>query len=152
MRLHIITSLHARRPELMAILGLRGYRITAPRKMIAGLMERKHEGFTAQDLCDGLPSVGRATVFRTLKLFLEVGVICKLDGIDSAPIYSLCQSGHHHHTVCIICGSVEDLRLGTVERMLGTLCEDFPEQVVGHSFELYVDCKNRKNCPRNGKN
>ena len=148
MRRYIIMGLHPRHPDLMAVLGLRGYRITAPRKMIAGLMERRQEGLTAQELCDGLPSVGRATVFRTLKLFLEVGVICKLDGIDSAPIYSLCKSGHHHHIVCIRCGAVEDVRSGTVERMLGTLCEEFPEQVVGHSFELYVDCLN---CPRNDK-
>ena len=57
----------------MAVLGLRGYRITVPRRMIAGLMERKREGFTAEMLCEELPSVGRATVFRTIRLFVEVG-------------------------------------------------------------------------------
>ena len=150
MILHIMTRLHARHSDLMTVLGLRGYRITAPRKMLAGLMERKREGFTAEMLCEELPSVGRATVFRTIKLFVEVGALCKLATMDGAAAYILCRVGHHHHhhTVCIICGSVEDLRLGTVERMIGTMSEDFPEQVVGHSFELYVDCKN---CPRNNK-
>ena len=144
-----MTVLHSRHPDLMAVLCLRGYRVTIPRKMIVSLMEKKHEGFTAQALCEELPSVGRATVFRTLKLFLEIGVLCKLDSIGGAPIYSLCQRGHHHHSVCIKCGTVEEFRLATVERLLSAIGDEIPEQVVGHSIELYMDCKN---CARNGRN
>ena len=132
----------------MAVLGLRGYRITAPRRMIAGLMERKREGFTAEMLCEELPSVGRATVFRTIKLFVEVGALCKLATMDGASAYILCRVGHHHHTVCIRCGSVEDVRLGTVERLLHAIGDDLPGKVVGHSIELFVDCKS---CPSDSK-
>ena len=140
--------------NLMAILGERGYRSTVPRRMIANLLEQKSEGFTAQALCDELPSVGRATVFRTLKLFLEVGMLCKLDAIGGAPIYSLCRSGHHHHSVCVACGAVEEFRLATAERLMRSISRDIPGQVIGHRIEIYVDCfhKDCKNCPRNGKN
>jgi Fe2+ or Zn2+ uptake regulation protein len=141
------------RANLMAVLGERGYRITVPRMMIARLLEQKREGLTAQALCKELPAVGRATVFRTLKLFLEVGVLCKLDTMGGPPIYSLCERGHHHHSVCIVCGAVEEFRLSTVERLMGAISNDVPGQIIGHSIELYVDClyEDCKNCPRNGK-
>ena len=142
------------RPNLMAVLGERGYRSTVPRRMIANLLEQKSEGLTAQALCKELPSVGRATVFRTLKLFLEAGILCKLDTIGGAPIYSLCRGGHHHHSLCVVCGAVEEFRLATAERLLRTISSDIPGQVVGHRIEIYVDCfyKGCKDCPRNGKN
>ena len=147
-------AIMGQRPNLMAVLGERGYRTTVPRMMIARLLEQKREGFTAQALCDELPSVGRATVFRTLKLFMEAGILCKLDTLNGAPIYSLCERGHHHHSVCIVCGAVEEFRLATVERLMRDINSDVPGQVIGHRIELYVDCLHAdfKNCPRNGKN
>ena len=139
--------------NLMAAIVDRGYRSTVPRRMIANLLEQKGEGLTAQTLCKELPSVGRATVFRTLKLFLEAGMLCKLDTIGGAPIYSLCRGGHHHHSVCVKCGAVGEFRMATAERMLRAISSDIPGQVVGHRIELYVDCFTRdfENCPRNGK-
>ena len=109
--------------------------------MIARVLEEKREGFTAKDLCKELPHVGRATVFRTLKLFIEVGVLCKLEPMGGAPLYSVCGAGHHHHSVCILCGLVEELRSGTVEQMLRSISNDVPGEVVGHLIEFYVDCK-----------
>ena len=137
----------------MTALGERGYRITVPRMMIARLLEQKHEGFTAQALCEELPAVGRATVFRTLKLFLETGMLCKLDSPRRATIYSLCERGHHHHSVCVVCGAVEEFRLATAERLMRAIGNDIPGQVIGHRIELYVDCLHAdcKVCPRNGK-
>ncbi len=138
----------------MAVLGERGYRITVPRIMIARLLEQKHEGITAQALCEELPTVGRATVFRTLKLFLEAGMLCKIDSMGGAPIYSLCEKGHHHHSVCVVCGAVEEFRLATVEQLMRAISKEIPGQVVGHRIELYMDCfyADCNSCPRNGKN
>lgn len=145
------TEQHA---NLMAVLESRGYRTTVPRRMIARLLEQKREGLTAHALCEELPSVGRATVFRTLKLFLEAGVLCKLDTMAGAPIYSLCERGHHHHSVCVRCGAVDEFRLATIEQLMRAISKEIPGQVVGHRIEMYVDClyADCKNCPRNGKN
>ena len=142
------------RVRLMAAIGERGYRITVPRIMIARLIEQKHEGITAQALCEELPSVGRATVFRTLKLFLEAGMLCKVATMGGAPTYSLCEKGHHHHSVCVSCGAVEEFRLATVERLMRAISNDVSGQVIGHRIELYVGCfyADCENCPRNGTN
>ena len=142
-----MTTLLTSRPEIMAILEDRGYRSTAPRRAIIRVLDGKHEGFTAEEIVNELPGVGRATIFRTLKLLMEVGVICKLNLLDGAPRYSLSRVEHHHHTVCVRCGNVGEFRAATVERLMRTLGDDIPGDIVGHRIELYVTCDH---CLRSG--
>ncbi len=127
--------------NLMAVLEGLGYRATAPRKAIAKLIEQKHDGFTVEELSEELPSVGRATVYRTTKLLLEAGVVCKLAMIDGSQVYSLCQVGHHHHhSVCIQCGAVEEFRAAAVERLISAISAEIPGELIDHRIELYVVC------------
>jgi Fur family ferric uptake transcriptional regulator len=128
------------RPNLMAVLEDRGYRSTAPRQAIVNLLERKQSGFTVEEISEDLPSVGRATVYRTIKLLLGEGVICKLALMDGAPKYSLSRNEHHHHTVCVKCGEVGEFRAATVERLLRAIGGDIQGQVVGHRMEFYINC------------
>ena len=128
------------RPEIMAILEDRGYRATAPRRAIIRVLDEKQEGFSAEEVVSELPGVGRATIFRTIKLLMEAGVICRLNLIDGAPRYSLSRIEHHHHTVCVRCGNVGEFRAATVERLMRSLGDDIPGNIVGHRIELYVTC------------
>ena len=124
----------------MAVLEDRGYRSTAPRRAIAGILEGKQEGFTADEIGRELPRVGRATIFRTIKLLMEAGVICKLNLLDGAPRYSLSRVEHHHHTVCVECGDVGEFRATTIERLMKTIGDDIPGDIIGHRIEIYVTC------------
>ena len=134
-------------PDLMAVLESHGYRSTAPRRAIVRLLEQKQGGFTAEEISDELPSVGRATVYRTIKLFLEAGVICKLTLLEGAHLYLLCGVGHHHHSVCVECGEVEELRAAAVERLIRAVSADIRGEIVEHRLELYVNCGA---CPATG--
>ncbi len=135
--------------DIMDILEDRGYRATRPRYAVVQALYGKSEGFTAEEIIDELPGVGRATVFRTLKLLMEVGVVCKLNLLDGAPRYSLSRVEHHHHTVCVNCGNVGEFRAATIERILRGLNGDIPGDVVGHRIELYITC-NRCLAKRSG--
>lgn len=128
------------RPNIMAVLEDRGYRSTNSRRSIVHILEEKGSGFTAEEIGRELPSVGRATVFRTLKLLLEIGVICRLNLPDGAPKYSLSRVEHHHHTVCVVCGNVGEFRAATIERLMRSLSNEIPGDVVGHRIELYITC------------
>ena len=129
------------RPDLQAVLEDRGYRVTEPRRSVTNLLDLKEEGFGAEEICTELPGVGRATVYRTIKLLLDAGVICKLALPDGAPKYSLARVEHHHHTVCVRCGTVGEFRDTTIERLLRTMGGDISGEIVGHRMEFYIVCR-----------
>ena len=134
--------------NLMAVLEELGYRATAPRKAIAKLLEQKQDSFTVEALSEELPSVGRATVYRTIKLLLDAGAVCKLATIDGSQMYSLCRAGHHHHhSVCILCGAVEEFRAAAVERLISAVSAEITGEIIDHRIELYVICGL---CPSHG--
>ena len=129
------------RPDLLAVLEDRGHRVTEPRRSVVELLDRKEEGFSSEEICGELPGVGRATVYRTIKLLLEAGVICKLALPNGAPKYSLARIEHHHHTVCVTCGMVSEFRDATIERFLHTIGADISGEIVGHRMEFYIICQ-----------
>ena len=135
-----MTSLRHSRTGILAAIEDRGYRSTAPRRAIVRVLAGKQEGFTAEEIVNELPGVGRATIFRTLKLLMEIGVVCRLNLLEGDPRYSLSSVEHHHHTICVGCGNVGEFQAATVERLLRGMEEDIPGQIVGHRIELYVTC------------
>ena len=130
----------ATRPDMTAALGDHGYRVTSPRREIFRMLESQHDGFTAEELVAALPSLGRATVYRTLKLLHELDIICRLNMPDGGPRYTLSQVEHHHHAVCVDCGRMWEFRMATLEQALGTLAAEVPGTIVGHRMDLYVAC------------
>ncbi len=129
------------RHDLLATLEDRGYRVTWPRRDVIDLLDTKQEGFSAQEICDELPGVGRATVYRTIRLLLDEGVICKLALPNGAPKYTLARVEHHHHTICVKCGTVGEFRDSTIERVLRGIGADISGEIVGHRMEFYITCR-----------
>ena len=128
------------RPDLLAVLEDGGHRITRPRLSVIDLLSQKKGGFKADDICDGLPDVGRATVYRTIKLLLDAGVICKLTLPDGSPIYSAALVHHHHHTICVKCYAIGEFRHATIERLLRALEREIPGDIMGHRIEIFTLC------------
>jgi Fur family ferric uptake transcriptional regulator len=50
------------------------------------------------------PTVGRASVFRTLRLLLRAGVLLSSSRAEKRTTYYLSPSGRHHHLICTECG------------------------------------------------
>jgi Fe2+ or Zn2+ uptake regulation protein len=128
------------RPDLTATLEDMGCRMTQPRRRVVALLERKRNAFSAGELLAELPSVGRATVYRTIKLLLKAGAVCKSALPDGSPRYTVDQAHHHHHAVCVRCGRVEEFRHSSVERLLRAMRGEISGVVVGHRLELYINC------------
>ena len=127
--------------DLLAVLEDRDYRLTGPRREVIRVLSRKQEGFSAEEVCGELPGVGRATVYRTIKILLEAGVVCKLALPDGGSKYCLSRAEHHHHTICLKCGTVGEFRDSTVERVLRAVGADIPGEIVGHRMEFYITCR-----------
>ena len=137
----------SRWPDALIVLEDRGFRLTGPRRQVAASVQRMKAGFTAESLCEANAGVGRATVYRTLRLLLDAGVICRLPMPDGAPRYQRALVEHHHHIVCTRCGSVGEFRDSTVERLVRSVGKELDGQIVGHRMEFYVVCRT---CLENG--
>ena len=126
--------------DLIAALEDRGCRITQPRRDLAASLTRRRDAFSAEDVAAELDGVGRATVYRTLRLLVDAGALCKTTMPDGSPRYSLDNARHHHHLVCVDCGRIDEFRHPAVERMLRAMSADVEGELVGHRLELYRRC------------
>ena len=122
------------------LLERRGYRDTTARRQALEAMARLEDGFTAEELHAALPRVGRATVYRTVKLLVDVGVLCKTAPEDGAPRYRLGPRAHHHHLVCVSCGAIRDFARCNVDKIVERVELAAGYQVFSHRVEMYGLC------------
>lgn len=129
-------------PNLISVLEDLGYRITQPRRELIAFLSKHDSAFTAEEIALESRHMGRATVYRTLKLLVEGGVLCKTITRDGSPRYSLGDTNHHHHhLICVQCGRVEEFRHPAVERMLRSMKRDISGNLIGHRLEIYDQCE-----------
>ena len=93
-------------------------RITVPRQVILEVLSKEKKHVSAEEIFlkvhKKYPDIGLTTVYRTLNLLTEIGLILKFDFGDGKARYEL-SSGpekeeHHHHLVCTNCKRVIDYR------------------------------------------
>ena len=82
---------------------------------------------TAQELHGQLEGVGLATVYRNLQRLADSGDADTLRRDNGEVAFLICESGHHHHLTCRVCGRVERVR--------DCRLDDWARQVAaGHGF------------------
>jgi Fur family ferric uptake transcriptional regulator len=90
-----------------------GVRPTRQRVIVLSELMSEHDDVTAQELHERLRGrgerLGLATVYRTLGLLTNAGVIDALSHRQGELCYRLCGNGHHHHLVCSSCHHVVEL-------------------------------------------
>ena len=128
----------------VTVLDRAGYRLTEPRRSLAGLIADQTGHFTAAGLVaearDRRLGVGRATVFRTLEVLAELGAIERLDLPSGGHAYVGCEPIHHHHVVCSRCGrtsEVDDAGLRTVVR---EVARQTGFRIDEHRLEMFGLC------------
>ncbi|MFA7248240.1 MAG: Fur family transcriptional regulator [Dehalococcoidia bacterium] len=117
-----------------------GFRLTGPRRALVEVMQALGGRFSADDVVEAAPGVGRATVFRTLRLLQDLGIVCQVVLDDGAVAYRLASGGHHHHLVCSECGVVSDFSSGDLEGLLDDIARRTGYQVDAHRLEVYGLC------------
>ncbi len=117
-----------------------GLKITTPRFRVIERVAERDDNFTAEELATELAPVGRATVYRTLRLLLDRGLVCKVVMGDGSVSYRASHRVHHHHLVCIGCGATEDIGRCGVEDVVASVREVTGYEVVGHRIEVYGFC------------
>lgn len=104
-------------------------------------IQNLHGAFTIEDLLLGLPAVGRATVFRTIKLLQELDLVCRVPLEDGSIRYQLSEGGHHHHLVCRQCGRFTEFSDLELDTRIQEQAKQNGFSLQGHSVELYGLCR-----------
>lgn len=121
-----------------------GYRLTEPRRSLAALIADREGHFTAAELVTAARSrrlgVGRATVFRTLEVLAELGVVERLDLPSGEHAYVGCEPAHHHHVVCSRCGRTSEIDDAGLRSMMRVVERKTGFRVDKHRLELFGLC------------
>lgn len=95
--------------------------------------------------------VSRDTVFRTMPLLLECGVIQKSVGDGRKEYFERVGiKGHHDHMVCVQCGKIIEFVSEPIERFQTKLCDDYGFELLFHDHRLFGYCSlcAKKRTPR----
>ena len=90
------------------------------------------------------PEIGLATVYRTIILLEEVGVICKLDLNDGCSRYELVRKdeGHrHHHLVSNECKSVIEVQDDLLDELEEEVERSYGFKIIDHSVKFFGVCR-----------
>ena len=131
-------------PALEGALQARGYRLTAARRAILAALAESGGHVTADELAAlvrrDAPRVGRMTVYRTLDLLCDLGLLRPVFQGGGAARYILLHDGHHHHLVCSGCGRVVEFNECALGDLIEAVSRRFAFQVDGHLLEFYGRC------------
>jgi Fur family transcriptional regulator, ferric uptake regulator len=118
-------------------------RLTPQRQAVLDAVADLEDGFTLVELYDRArerePRLGLATVYRTVELLRRTGAVRPLPTRGRSH-YVRCHPGHHHHLVCLSCGSVQESELcaappdDELKRRYGFSAE-------GHELDIYGTCE-----------
>lgn len=121
-----------------------GYRLTEPRRAVAQLVADQTGHFSAADLVAQVRArrlgIGRATIFRTLDVMSELGVVERIDLPNGEHAYVGCEPAHHHHVICSRCArttKVEDCGMSAVAREVSRRTG---YRIDEHRLELFGLC------------
>ena len=119
----------------------KGMRMTEQRRIIARVLEAATDHPDVEELhrraADVDPRISIATVYRTVKLFEDAGVIERHDFRAGRSRYETVPDEHHDHLIDLRTGEVIEFRNEEIERLQTAMAERLGYRLVDHRLELY---------------
>jgi len=127
----------------------KGYKLTPQRRAIVDTIvvnEGKH--LTAEEIYDEVKKdcteIGLATVYRTILLLEEIGVVSRLHLNDGCSRYELVHSDEvhrHHHLICNVCNKVIEVKDDLLEEIEVKIEKEYEFKIVDHVLKFYGICR-----------
>ena len=120
---------------------LKGVKLTDQRKIIAQVMSDSSDHPDVDELYKRVSKIDSkisiATVYRTVKLFEEVGILTKHDFKGGKARYEELSEGHHDHLIDIKTGEIIEFVDEDIEKLQKKVAEKYGYDLVDHKLELY---------------
>ena len=126
----------------------KGLRMTEQRRVIARVLSDASDHPDAEELyrrASALdPHISIATVYRTVKLFEDAGILERHDFRDGRSRYEEVPDSHHDHLIDVQSGKVIEFRNEEIEKLQRRVAEELGFELVDHRLELYGRPKAKK--------
>ncbi len=133
------------RRDLTAYMAKRGLRSTEQRRLIIDTFFDSPEHITIDQLLERVREqdarIGYATVYRTLKMLVDGGIVHERKFGDGFTRYELAdEDAHHDHLICLECGRITEFEEPQIEELQERIASRHGFQVQHHKHELYGVC------------
>ena len=120
---------------------LKSVKLTDQRKIIAQVMSDSSDHPDVDELYKRVSKIDSkisiATVYRTVKLFEEVGILAKHDFRSGKARYEELSEGHHDHLIDIKTGEITEFVDEDIEKLQKKVAEKYGYDLLDHKLELY---------------
>jgi Fur family transcriptional regulator, ferric uptake regulator len=131
--------------SVIARLRQTGYKVTPQRIAIIKIFLESSEHLTPAALYDKVhqldPGVGEVTVYRTLDILSELGLVCLVHTGENIHSYIRRPSGHHGHLICSECGKVIDFTKCNLSELEKRLASETGFTIKDHRLDFYGKCQ-----------
>ena len=119
----------------------KGVKLTEQRKIIAKVMSESTDHPDVDELYNRVNKIDAkisiATVYRTVKLFEESGILAKHDFKGGKARYEELNEGHHDHLIDVKTGEIIEFVDEEIEKLQKRVAEKYGYKLVDHKLELY---------------
>ena len=119
----------------------KGVKLTEQRKIIAKVMSESSDHPDVDELYNRVSKldskISIATVYRTVKLFEEAGILAKHDFKGGKARYEEMSESHHDHLIDIKTGEIIEFVNDEIEMLQKKVAEKYGYELVDHKLELY---------------
>jgi Fur family ferric uptake transcriptional regulator len=130
------------RANIEALCAAKGMRMTEQRRVIARVLARSADHPDVEELyrrCAEVDDrISISTVYRTVKLFEDAGIIERHDFREGRARYEQIPDTHHDHLINLRTGAVVEFQSDEIERLQAEIARRLGYRLVDHRLELYA--------------
>ncbi|MHB8284079.1 MAG: Fur family transcriptional regulator [Caulobacteraceae bacterium] len=119
----------------------KGLRMTDQRRVVARILSQAVDHPDVEELyrrsAEVDPNISIATVYRTVRLFEEAGIIARHEFRDGRSRYEQTTEDHHDHLIDMKTGQVVEFMDDEIERLQAAIARRLGYKLVDHRLELY---------------
>ena len=120
---------------------VKGVKLTDQRKIIARVMSKSHDHPNVDELYNRVSKIDSkisiATVYRTVKLFEEFGILAKHEFKGGKARYEELNKSHHDHLIDVKSGEIIEFVVEEIEKLQKKVADKYGYELVDHKLELY---------------
>ena len=142
--------------EILTSLRRHSYKLTPQRRAVIRAITSSHDHLTPAAICDKVrqehPGIGLVTIYRTLDLLADLGLICEVHSGGNCRSYLMRRpQEHHHHLICSECGTVADFTDCDLSELAHRLSRETGFEIEEHLLEFSGRCQNCQTKASSGK-